>query len=81
MQKVQPSAAIIDFQLPDFNGNEVCSRLRKSYTAPLKIIVFTMEEDRAIHRQCIESGADSVITKSSNASEVIESVQKLLTQA
>ncbi len=77
--KEQPVAAVIDYQLPGLSGLEVCQKIRASkYHENIKLIVFTADDAEDVRQRCLEAGADKVIVKSSEASEIIRVVSSLL---
>ena len=79
LMKEKPEAAIIDFMLPVFSGIEVCRRVREQLgDYPMKLILFTADEKTETRKQALAAGADKVIIKSAEASEVIDTVILLL---
>ncbi|MEA3548570.1 MAG: NAD-binding protein [Thermodesulfobacteriota bacterium] len=77
--KEKPEAAIVDFMLPVFSGIEVCRRVREQLgDYPMKLILFTADEKAETRKQALAAGADEVIIKSADASEVIDTVVHLL---
>jgi voltage-gated potassium channel len=75
----QPAAAVIDFMLPGLSGLEICRKVRKDQrSASIKLIVFTADDDQQLRTSCLEAGADDVIVKSSESSEIISVVSKLV---
>ena len=75
----KPAAAVVDFMLPGLNGLEVCRRVRQEYQGgPIKLIVFTGDDDLQLRMRCLEAGADDVIVKSSDTAEIIGVVSRLV---
>ncbi len=75
----QPAAAVVDFMLPGLSGLEVCRKVRQEHgSESIKLIVFTADDDQQLRTSCLEAGADDVIVKSSESSEIISVVTKLL---
>ena len=53
---------LLDLQLPDMNGLEICKELRTmNVTAP--ILVLTAQQDPGMSVQLLDSGADDYVTK------------------
>lgn len=69
--QVDPELVILDIRLPDIDGYEVASRLRKDRrTADIPIIFLTEKRDRADRLQGLEIGADDYITKPFDVQEL-----------
>ncbi len=77
--KEKPLVAVIDIMLPVFSGIEVCKKNRKfDELKNMKIVLFTADKDSMTRKRAIEAGADAVVVKSAEASEVIEKVIEVL---
>ena len=75
----KPSAAVIDFMLPVLSGIEVCRQVRAAKTSlKTKLILFTADSNKETHKRALDAGTDAVVVKSSEASEVIETVVQML---
>jgi DNA-binding response OmpR family regulator len=64
--KAPPEAVVLDFELPGYNGAEVCARIRASETTAVKelpIIMLTAHTAEADEIRCLESGANDFVTK------------------
>jgi voltage-gated potassium channel len=71
----KPQAAVIDYHLPKISGIDVCQRVRKQMNGdPIKLILFTTDESPRTRQSALASGADAVVVKSSDASEIIRTV-------
>jgi DNA-binding response OmpR family regulator len=63
---------LLDIGLPDINGLEVCRRLRSAAaTAELPIIMLTGHDDPRDIRDAFTAGADDVLTKPFDESELV----------
>ena len=72
-----PNLVLLDVNLPDLSGVEVCRRLRASgYHVP--IIMLTSRADQVDKVIGLESGADDYITKPFDAQEVLARVRAQL---
>jgi DNA-binding response OmpR family regulator len=60
----QPKVIILDINLPDINGYEVCKKLRAEQTTKhIPIIFLTRKDDRRDRLAGLELGADDFLTK------------------
>jgi PAS domain S-box-containing protein len=76
----KPDLVILDVNLPDIDGFEVCRRIKSHpATASIPVLhvsaVFTRTEDK---EQGLEVGADAYLTKPVEAREVVATVRSLL---
>jgi hypothetical protein len=76
----KPDLVILDVNLPDIDGFEVCRRIKAHpATASIPVLhvsaVFTRTEDK---EQGLEGGADAYLTKPVEAREVVATVRSLL---
>ncbi|WP_319589013.1 NAD-binding protein [uncultured Desulfobulbus sp.] len=77
--KEKPAAAVVDFMLPGLSGLEVCRHVRQAVPhESMKLVVFTADDTPLVREQCLAAGADEVIVKSSEASQIIGVVSRLL---
>jgi voltage-gated potassium channel len=77
--KTQPRIAVIDYDLPAMSGIEVCRNVRRRMTdSGIKLIMFTADSSPETRESALEAGADAVVVKSSEASEIIHTVNDFL---
>ncbi len=75
----KPVAAVIDFMLPVLSGIEVCQKVRSVPGCKgTKLILFTADDQPETRNRALKAGADAVVVKSPEASEVIETVLQML---
>jgi two-component system response regulator MtrA len=75
-QRQQPRVVVLDLGLPDFDGFELCRRLRDSADVPILILTARDEEaDRIIG---LELGADDYVTKPFSPRELVARVRAVL---
>jgi voltage-gated potassium channel len=75
----KPAVAVIDFMLPILSGVEVCRKVRVDpANRDIKLILFTADDQSETKRRALNAGADAVVVKSPNASEVVETVLKIM---
>lgn len=75
----KPVAAVIDFMLPELSGIEVCRHIRAEHGClGIKLIIFTADDQKETQRRARDAGANAVIIKGPEASEVIEAVVRAI---
>jgi voltage-gated potassium channel len=75
----KPAAAVIDFMLPILSGIDVCHRIKRTDGCEnIRLILFTADNQPETRNRALDAGADEVVLKSPNASEVIETVLQIL---
>lgn len=77
--KERPEVAVIDYRLPLMSGIEVCRSVRKKMDKDeVKLILFTVDHRDETRQKAMDAGADAVVIKSPEASEVIKTVCKFI---
>jgi DNA-binding response OmpR family regulator len=79
-QKIAPEAVIMDIQLPDSSGFQICQELRKRSKTVILIMMtgrFLSSEEK---KQGFELGADEYITKPFDLAELSARIKQLLTR-
>jgi len=61
-KKIKPSLVLLDLQLPDINGEEVCKRMKQE-DPDVPVIMLTAKDDTKDVVKGLEYGADDYITK------------------
>jgi DNA-binding response OmpR family regulator len=77
-QLEMPDAVLLDLQLPDLNGIEVCRKLRASTCAQLPIIMITAHGSPEMRRRALEAGANAYFTKPIRFADLIAELNRLL---
>ncbi|MCD6304127.1 MAG: response regulator [Planctomycetes bacterium] len=78
-QEFRPDIIVLDYMLPDINGNVVCQTIRRSADlADTKILVISGMVDRAEVDALLKAGADEFIKKPFNIEHVIERMVRLV---
>ncbi|MFB0546984.1 MAG: response regulator transcription factor, partial [Anaerolineae bacterium] len=74
-----PEAVVLDINLPDIDGYEVCKQLRNNLrTSHIPIIFLTQKDERSDRITGLELGADDYITKPFDIEELKLRVQNAL---
>ena len=69
--------ALVDLRMPQFDGNELLKKIKKSF--PLtEVIIVTAESTLEVAIDCLENGAFDYILKPFNISELLTSVKRAL---
>jgi CheY-like chemotaxis protein len=75
----KPDIAVIDYKMPGLSGIEICKKVKATLPdEDIKLILFTADEREEIKQKAMEAGACQVITKSPEASEIIDIVKQLI---
>lgn len=75
----RPIAILLDVQLPDLNGYEICRRLRDRYGDSIAIVFISGERTEALDRAGgLLLGADDYVIKPVDPAELIARVRRLV---
>ena len=78
-QEFQPDVMVLDYKLPDINGNEVCRTIRANPNlAQMKIIVISGVADPDEIAMLSEAGADDFLKKPFQIDELIARILQLV---
>src|SRR5881392_418220 len=81
-QDFNPDLLILDYMLPDINGNVVCQTIRQNPNFQhMKIIIVSGVVDQGEINELLKSGADEFVKKPFNIEKLIERVCELLSVA
>jgi len=79
-QEFNPDLIILDYMLPDINGNVVCKTIRQNPNfAETKIIIVSGVVNQDEINDLMRSGADEFVKKPFNIEKLIEKIGQLLT--
>lgn len=80
-ERHQPDLILLDFMLPDINGNIVCERVRADpNTANTRIIIVSGATDRSEIQELLNKGADDFIGKPFDPTELVSRINELIAQ-
>ncbi|PHQ80735.1 MAG: hypothetical protein COB69_05495, partial [Phycisphaera sp.] len=75
----KPHLMLLDYKLPDINGNEVCKRIRSTdELSNIKVIFISGVIDRAEAEQLLTAGADEFLKKPFDIQELMAVIEKHL---
>ena len=78
-EQFKPHLLLLDYMLPDINGNLVCDRVRANPDfSRMKIIIVSGVVKRDEIEELLKSGADDFIKKPFNISELVDRMAELL---
>ncbi len=79
INKIAPNLLILDFMLPDMNGDEICKKIRQSaFLLNLPVLMLTGKGEVEDKVRGLESGADDYMTKPFLPQELIARVKMLI---
>ena len=73
-----PDLVLLDIQMPEMDGLEVCRRLRADEATQFLPVVVVTSSDSEIRVDAIDAGADDFITKPFNQQELLARVRSLV---
>jgi two-component system KDP operon response regulator KdpE len=79
LQTTQVHLVITDLRMPDMDGVELCSEIRKSSSMPILIISVKGEEETKV--RALDAGADDYVTKPFGIEELMARVRALSRRA
>lgn len=75
-EQAAPTLVLVDFNLPDMEGREICRRLRHGETKP--IIALISQKDERMRVAALDAGADDCLDKPTTAEELLAQVRAAL---
>jgi two-component system, OmpR family, response regulator len=77
VEKQRPNIVVLDVNLPDFDGFEVCRRMR-AYGHNMPVIFLTARNESASMQTGFEQGGDDYITKPFRVDELVMRIRAIL---
>lgn len=76
---LQPDLVVLDYEMPDMNGAQVCRELHDNpYTSHIPVLILSIRDDEDIVRHCEEAGAVAFLRKADGREALLESVARVL---
>ena len=72
-----PNIAILDIDMPELNGLEVCKRIIDNQL-PIKVIILTMYKNEEMFNSAMENGAMGYVLKDNSASDLNECINRVI---
>lgn len=72
-----PDVLLMDIQMPDVNGVDLCRQLTRQYP-PVKIIAFTSFDDSNYVKQIFRSGAKGYLLKNSDKQTIVHAIETVM---
>ncbi len=77
--EIRPDAVVLDLNLPDIDGFEVCRRIKEGAGAyPVKVIILLKKEEKEHIEKCLRSEADDYVTKPFSMAKLEERIKEIL---
>ena len=78
-EQFKPDLMILDYMLPDINGNVVCSTVRKNPAlSDMKIIIVSGVVNQDEIEELLKAGADEFVKKPFNIEKLLSRIESLL---
>jgi DNA-binding NarL/FixJ family response regulator len=74
LKQKQPDLILMDINLPDANGIDLCREVKEKYPA-IFIVALTTNDHPAIIRKMIESGASGYVLKDASLNEITDAIK------
>lgn len=74
--EIVPDVALLDINLPDISGIELCHKIKSEHPA-IKTIALTTYSERSYVNKMLEVGASGYLMKSSSREEIIQTIKQV----
>jgi DNA-binding response OmpR family regulator len=81
LEGAPPDLMLLDVMMPEFDGYEVCARVReRPEWSGTKIVMLTARGRDAERERGLKAGADAYVTKPFSTRELVEQVKRMLAE-
>ncbi len=77
IKQLQPSIILLDLNMPDETGIQVCAKIKERYPA-IHIIIHTAYDYIPYFNQLLESGASGMLNKTASSDEIISIIHAVV---
>jgi len=74
--KIEADVVLLDINLPDMNGINLCADLKRLYPR-LKIIALSLHNEHAVIRSMLQNGALGYVIKNAPGDEILEAIHEV----
>lgn len=75
--QLEPNVLLLDINLPDINGAEICRQIRRQ-DKEMRIIALSVHNERPVIKNILQSGANGYVLKNSVGEEIITAIHTTL---
>ena len=77
LKRQQPAVILLDIQMPDINGIDICKQVHRQYPH-IKIIAFSSFDDTHYIKQIMRSGASGYLLKNADQQAIITAIKQVV---
>lgn len=77
IEHLEPNVLLLDINLPDINGAEICRQIRRQ-DKEMRIIALSVHNERPVIKNILQSGANGYVLKNSVGEEIITAIHTTL---
>jgi DNA-binding NarL/FixJ family response regulator len=77
LKEHQPKVILLDIQMPEINGIEICKQVHRLYPQ-VKMIAFSSFDDTHYIKQIIRSGASGYLLKNADQQTILAAIKKVM---
>ncbi|MBX7094718.1 MAG: response regulator transcription factor [Flavobacteriales bacterium] len=77
IRSIQPDVAILDIDMPEMNGLEICQKIY-SENIPTKVIILTMYKEEEMFNKAFLTGASGYVVKDNSVIEIVDCIKEVM---
>lgn len=77
LKSYQPDVILMDINLPDYNGIDLCKEVKEKYPS-VKVVALSINNQPGIIKKMIDSGASGYVLKDAEQHEIIEAIKTVI---